>query len=229
MCSKSGTFIVKMKDFKQVILVQALVFALFIIISFQAKAQYSGYERVSNLPEFREKFSTESSKISSIASTFTQEKILTALTEKIVSGGNFKFKRNNKIRIEYTSPYRYLMIMNGDKILVKDDQKENRINVRSNRLFQQINRIIIGCFQGTIFDSEDFTIKVYENRSNYLLEMMPVSKSLNEFFTTIVLLIEKEDYSVKSIDMNEPSGDKTSMTFTEKIINPSLSDAVFAL
>ncbi len=229
MCNKSGKFIVKVKDFKQVILVQGLVFALFIIISFQAKAQYPGYEPVSNLPAFREKFSTESSKISSIASTFTQEKILTALTEKIISRGNFKFKRNNKIRIEYTSPYRYLMIMNGDKILVKDDQKENRINVRSNKLFRQINRIMIDCFQGTILASEDFTVKVYENRSKYLLEMTPVSKTLKEFFTTIVLLVEKEDYSVRSIDMNEPSGDKTIMTFTEKKINTSLSDAVFAL
>ena len=227
MCSKSGKFIVK--GFKQIILIRGLVFALCIIISFQAKAQYSGYEPVSNLPAFREKFSTESSKISSMASTFTQEKILTALTEKIISGGNFKFKRNNKVRIEYTSPYRYLMIMNGDKMLVKDDQKENRINVRSNKLFQQINRIMIDCFQGTILSSEDFTVKVYENRSNYLLEMTPVSKTLKEFFTTIVLLVEKEDYSVKSIDMNEPSGDKTIMTFTEKKINISLSDAVFAL
>ena len=164
-----------------------------------------------------------------MASAFTQEKILTALTEKIISRGNFKFKRINKVRIEYTSPYRYLMIMNGDKMLVKDDQKENRINVRSNKLFQQINRIMIDCFQGTILSSEDFTVKVYENRSNYLLEMTPVSKTLKEFFTTIVLLVEKEDYSVKSIDMNEPSGDKTIMTFTEKKINTSLSDAVFAL
>ena len=79
----------------------------------------------------------------SIESSFTQEKVLTALTEKITSTGQFWFKRSNRVRIEYLKPFTYTMIMNGDKMLLRDDQKENRVNVRSNKLFQQINQIMI--------------------------------------------------------------------------------------
>jgi outer membrane lipoprotein-sorting protein len=78
-------------------------------------------------------------------------------------------------------------------------------------------------------DSKDFTTKVFENDKGYLLEMKPVGKSLKDFFDTIVLKIERSDYSVQSIEMNEPSGDQTTIKFTEKRINPTIGDEVFAL
>jgi outer membrane lipoprotein-sorting protein len=194
-----------------------------------AFAQYPGYRPVTDLAAFKTKFATESAKVLSISSDFTQEKILTALTEKITSTGKFSFKRSNKVRIEYVKPFVYLMVMNGDKMLVRDNEKENKINVKSNKLFQQVNRIMIDCVQGTILDSKDFTTKVFENDKVYLLEMTPTSKSLREFFQTVVLSVEKSDYSVKSIEMNEPSGDKTTISFTNKKINQQVPDAIFAL
>ncbi|HPH47861.1 MAG TPA: hypothetical protein PKU83_12685, partial [Chryseolinea sp.] len=70
----------------------ALMFFLFAHSSF---AQYPTYKAVSDLTAFKKQFSTESAKVSSINSTFVQEKILTALTEKITSEGKFWFKRSN--------------------------------------------------------------------------------------------------------------------------------------
>jgi outer membrane lipoprotein-sorting protein len=192
-------------------------------------AQYSGYKPVADVAVFKKELATQSVKINTIASNFTQEKILTALTEKIVSTGTFKFKRSNKVRLQYTKPFTYLMIMSGDKMKVKDDQKETQVNIRSNKLFQQINRIMIDCIQGTILDSKDFSTRVFQNEKGFLLEMTPATKSLKEFFSNIVLKIERVDYSVSSIEMNEPSGDQTIMTFTDKKINVPIEDAVFAL
>jgi outer membrane lipoprotein-sorting protein len=195
----------------------------------QLYAQYSGYKPVTDVTLFKKELAAQSGKINTIASNFTQEKILTALTEKIVSVGTFKFKRSNKVRLQYTKPFTYLMIMSGDKMKVKDDQKETQVNVRSNKLFQQINRIMIDCIQGTILDSKDFSTRVFQNEKGFLLEMTPATKSLKEFFSNIVLRIEKVDYSVSSIEMNEPSGDQTIMTFTDKKLNVPIEDEVFAL
>jgi outer membrane lipoprotein-sorting protein len=205
-----------------------MVYGLLIAIPLYANAQYSGYEPVSNLTEFKGEFAAQSSKINSITSNFIQEKILSALTEKITSNGHFKFKRSNKVRIEYTKPFSYVMIMNGDKMMVKDEQKQTQVNVKSNKLFQQINRIMIDCVQGTILDSKDFTTRVFENDKKYLLEMRPVSRSLREFFQTILLVVERSDYSVHAIEMNEPSGDNTIITFTNKKLNDQIPDSVFA-
>jgi hypothetical protein len=62
-------------------------------------AQYSGYSSIANLTDFKKEFAIQSSKINSIQSNFTQEKMLSALTEKITSHGNFRFKRQNKVKI----------------------------------------------------------------------------------------------------------------------------------
>ena len=199
------------------------------LLSQDAFAQRSGYKKVNDLATFKIEFSNKSSKVISIQSPFVQEKVLLALTEKITSTGEFWFKRSNKVRIQYNTPFEYLMVMNGDKILIRDNQKENRVNVNSNKLFQQVNQIMIDCVQGSILDSKDFTTVVYEGIDTYLLEMKPVSKSLQTFFQTIVLIVDKEDYSAYSIEMNEPSGDMTIIRFTDKKINAEVSDAVFAL
>src|SRR5687768_7952519 len=71
--------------------------SLFFCCNVHVFAQYTGYALVSNLPEFKKRFAIESGKISTITSGFTQEKILTALTEKITSRGSFKFKRSDKV------------------------------------------------------------------------------------------------------------------------------------
>ena len=201
----------------------------FLLVFNTVSAQYQGYKPVNDIANFKKIFATESAKVMSITSDFTQDKTLMALTEKISSSGKFWFKRTNRVRIEYTKPFTYLMVMNGDKMLVRDNEKENKINVKSNKLFQQINRIMIDCVQGTILDSKDFTTKVFEDGKVYLLEMTPTSKALREFFQTILLTVEKSDYSVKSIEMNEPAGDKTVISFKNKKLNEQVADAVFAL
>lgn len=192
------------------------------------EAQLTGYTPIKDIDGFRKKFSTESQKITSITSDFTQEKTLIALTEKITSTGKFWFKRSNRVRLEYIKPFTYLVVMNGDKILVKDNQKENRINARSSKLFQQVNRIMIDCVQGTILENKDFTTRVFENESSFILEMTPVSKTLREFFQTIILTVEKKDFSARSILMNEPMGDTTLITFDHKKLNEQIPDAIFA-
>jgi outer membrane lipoprotein-sorting protein len=207
-----------------------LMWMCFILTAGAVQAQqYAGYKSMVDLPAFKQRFATESQKVQTITADFTQEKVLTALTEKITSYGKFWFKRSNRVRIDYTRPFTYRMVMNGDKMLVRDEQKENRINVRSNKLFQQVNRIMIDCVQGTILDSKDFTSRVFENDKQYLLEMTPASKSLKEFFKTIVLVVDKKDYSVKSIEMNEPAGDVTTILFSNKTLNTAVADEVFAL
>ena len=205
----------------------ALIIGLIELISFSTYAQYPGYDSIQDIAGFKKQFATESAKVMSIACDFSQEKTLTALTEKITSTGKFWFKRSNKLRLEYAKPFVYLIVMNGDKMLVRDNQKENRINVKSSKLFQQVNRIMIDCVQGTILDSKDFTTRVFENRTTFLLEMTPISKTLHEFFKTIVLTVDKKDYSAKSIAMNEPMGDITLILFQHKKLNEPIPDTVF--
>lgn len=205
-----------------------LLTALLFLLSLQVIAQPAGFRTISNVDDFKKRFSAESARIVSISSDFRQEKALAALEERMTSTGKFWFKRSDRVRIDYEKPFVYRLIINGDKILLKDEQKENRVNVKSNKLFQQVNKIMLDCIQGTILDSKDFNTSVSENATQYLLQMVPVNKTIRDFFATINLYVDKADYSASRIIMVEPGGDETILSFTNKQVNKTVGDEIFA-
>jgi outer membrane lipoprotein-sorting protein len=207
---------------------KAIITLLILSAAFTASAQHAGYTQLTDLSAFKTQFTATAQKTTSIKSDFVQEKNLSMLAEKITSKGKFWFKKDNMVRMEYTSPSKYLMIINKDNILVRDEQKENKINTKSNKLFQQINRIIVDCVQGTILSNPDFKVKVFENKGSYLVELSPLSKGIKDFFKSINISVDKKDNSVSNIDMEEPSGDNTTIHFLNKEINATLPDALFA-
>jgi len=194
-----------------------------------AKAQYPGYNPVADLAKFKTEFSAVTQKTTSIRSDFTQEKNLAMLSEKITSKGNFWFKKDSRVRMEYIQPFKYLMILNKDKVYVKDGQKENKVSTKSNKLFQQINKIMIDCMQGTMLNNTDFNTHVFENKNSALVELSPVTKGLKELFRSINVIVDKKDFSVTSIEMKEVSGDNTIIRFTNKEPNASIPDALFTI
>ena len=129
--------------------------------------------------------------------------------------------------MEYIKPFKYLMIINQDKVTIRDEQKTNTFSSKSNKIFAQINKIIIDCVQGTALDNKDFVPTVFENEIEFLLVLTPQKKELKEFFSTINIYIEKKDCSVHKMDMQEPSGDNTVMTFTNKQFNGIIPDEEF--
>jgi outer membrane lipoprotein-sorting protein len=193
------------------------------------QAQYAGYSPVVDLAKFKVDFAVAAQKTNSIKSDFVQEKNLSMLSEKITSKGKFWFKKESQVRMEYNQPFQYLMILNKDKVFVKDGQKENKVSAKSNKLFQQINKMMIDCMQGTALNNTDFKTRVFENKTTSLVELTPVVKGMKELFKFINVVVDKKDFSVVSIQMQELSGDNTTIRFTNKELNAALSDSLFAI
>ncbi len=204
-----------------------LIALFFLLMGACLKAQYPGYSPVADLPKFKLEFAAASKKTSSVKSDFIQEKNLSMLSEKIVSKGKFYFKKDSRVRMEYLVPFQYLMIINKDKVFIKDGQKENKISTKSNKLFQKINTIMIDCMEGTALENTDFKTTVFENKNTALIELTPVSKGLKELFKNINITINKKDFSVTTILMQEISGDNTLIHFTNKELNVTIPDTIF--
>ncbi|QTE44121.1 MULTISPECIES: LolA family protein [Mucilaginibacter] len=207
----------------------AIFFLAFFCFTAIAQAQHSGYTQLSDLTKFKQQFADVAAKTNSIKSDFTQEKSLSMLSEKITSKGKFWYRKPNMLRMEYTQPFSYLMILNKDNVYIKDGQKENKVSTRSNKVFKQINKIVVDCIQGTALSSGDFKSAIYENKGTYLVLLSPVNKQLSDFFKTIEITVDKKDYSVNTIEMLEGSGDSTTLHFTNKEINANIPDALFAI
>jgi outer membrane lipoprotein-sorting protein len=198
-------------------------------MSVAALAQYAGYKVVQDMAPFKKQFTETAQKTQTIKSDFLQEKNLSMLNDKIVSKGKFWFKKDNLVRIEYTSPFQYLMVMNDRNVYIKDGQKENKMSAGSSKLFQQINKITVDCIQGTALNNTDFTVRVFESAQNYLVEMSPLAKGLRDFFKNINITVAKKDYAVMKIDMIEPGGDNTVISFSNRELNGAIPDAIFVI
>jgi outer membrane lipoprotein-sorting protein len=163
----------------------------------------------------------------SIESDFVQEKNLSMLSEKITSKGHFLFKKENLLRWEYVSPSKYLIIINKDKVMIKDEKKTTKYDMNSNKVFKEINDIMLSCVQGTIFKSNKFKTSYFENEKGYKLELIPLSKNMKETFKKINLYFDKNVTSVSKMEMVETSEDVTTLDFTNKKINAPVSEAIF--
>ncbi|MCW3128342.1 MAG: outer rane lipoprotein carrier protein LolA, partial [Bacteroidetes bacterium] len=150
------------------------------------------------------------------------------LAEKVTSKGVFYFKQKNMVRLEYKQPFRYLLIMNNGKATIKDDSRTTQMDMHNTKIFQQVNSIIVDCVQGSALNNTNFQVKMSENTHQLRLDMKPTSKGLKEFFESIVIYIDKKDYSAVKMQMNELSGDNTIITFSNKEINGNIPDALFS-
>jgi len=191
------------------------------------RAQYAGYKPMTDVAAFRQQFAKAAQDTRSIQCDFVQEKHLSMLSDKITSTGKFWFKRDNMVRMEYEKPSYYLLVINGNNIKTKDGQKENKVSAKSNKAFEQVNKMIIDCVQGTVLDNKSFGTRVFEGAGSYLVELTPTAKNLQQIFKTITLTVDKKDHSVSKMDMLEQSGDNTAITFQHKQMNVNISDAVF--
>jgi outer membrane lipoprotein-sorting protein len=202
---------------------------IFCALTLGTDAQHPGFKPLGDMTAFNAAFSAASKQTQSIKADFVQEKELSMLSEKISSKGKFWFKRNNRVRMEYTQPFQYLVVINNNNVFVKDGQKENRVSTKSNKVFQQINRLMVDCVRGTALSNPDFAVRVFDNANAYLIELSPVAKAMKDYFKNINIVVSKKDYAVNKLEMYEQSGDNTIISFTNRELNAAVSDALFAV
>lgn len=200
---------------------------IFILLPFVGITQ--NYRSVKDTTVLKQKIENMSKTTSSIEADFTQEKNLSILSEKVISKGHFVFKKENLLRWEYSSPSKYLIVINKEKIVIKDEKKTTRYDMNSNKVFKEINDIMLSCVQGTIFKSNKFKTNYFENDKGYKLELTPLAKNMKETFKKINLYFDKTVTSVTKMEMVENNDDITSLDFTNKKLNGVVSESIFII
>lgn len=198
------------------------------IFFFAVYAQEKGFKPVQDVSKTKAVLAKLSENTKSVQSKFVQEKRLSFLSENIISKGEFYFKSPNQLRWEYSEPFNYIIVFNNKNIYIKDDEKLSTFDTESNKMFSEINNMMIGTIQGNLFtDSDRFDVKYFENASQYLLELDPKLPEMKSMLKTIKIYIDKSDISVAKIKMIESSDDYTSIDFTERKLNQPIDDDKF--
>lgn len=185
---------------------------------------------LASVTAFQERLKKEAALLSSIESDFTQEKFLDVFNEKIVSKGRFYYKQENMIRMDYTSPVDYQIIINGQKLKIVSEGKSNVVNLGSNQMMNEMKGMLAACMIGDLtVMSSAYRLEYYESPSLYVVKIRPVSKSVQAYISEIIISIDKKDMSVQTLRLSENAKDYTEYHFTNRKYNTLTSDEKFVI
>ena len=80
---------------------------------------------VSDVNALKSEMQVSAGKIKTISSDFTQEKFMSVMASKMVSKGKFYYQKEDKVTLQYLTPFKQNLVMNGPKLMMEANGKKN--------------------------------------------------------------------------------------------------------
>ncbi len=176
------------------------------------------------------KINASASALKSMSCSFVQTKYLSMLSDKMVSNGKMHFKQPNKLRWEYTSPYKYLFIFNGTKVYVGNKSRKDVIDTNTNKLFKEIARIMMNTVTGKALSNKtDFAVSVSASQKTWIVTLVPKKREMKQMFSKIELIFQKSGTMISEINIFEKNNDRTNIKLSNIVNNGSVQESLFAI
>lgn len=160
---------------------------------------------------------------------FAQVKTLRFLNDKMTSQGKMYYDGSGKLRWEYTSPYQYTFILNGQKVYIKSAKSSQTIDIRQSKLFQSIAQVMMNSVTGkSLTTNNEFACTMYTQGQEWVADLVPQKKEMKKMFKNIRLHFNSTQQMVSQVEMTEQSGDTTIITLKEVKTNGKIDEKMFA-
>ena len=205
----------------------SIVAVVFVVLLSSLVAQNDPYVGMKDVAAFKAKLNQKNQTINTLSCDFVQEKSLSFMAQKVISKGIMKYKKPDMMKLEYTTPFQYIMSLYKGKVIIKDNGKVSKYDSKSNKVFKYVNDLMINAVQGNVSDRKEFSIVFKENTKTYLMEMTPIDATMKDYVSKVLVTVSKTDYGVLKVELTEKSGDYTLITFVNRVYNTPLKDEEF--
>lgn len=179
------------------------------------------------ITSFKAEVEKESKSIKTIKTDFIQYKHMDFLSKDIETSGKMSFKTPNLLNWQYTKPYNYSIVFKNNKVYINDQGKKNTVDAGNSKLFEKINKMIVGSVSGNVFDDKEFAISYFKTKEFYITKLLPKTKEVQKYIKQIDLFFPINDITVSQVKLIEPSGDFTKIVFKNKQLNAKIDDSAF--
>lgn len=181
----------------------------------------------SEITTFKNSVNETAKNTKTLSTDFTQLKHMDFLSKDIETSGKMNFKSPNMLQWQYVKPYQYSIVFKNNKIFINDAGKKNNIDKGNSKMFDKLNKLIVGSVNGNMFDENEFTISYFKTKDFNITKLLPKDASLKKYVKQMELYFDKTGNTVSQVKMIEPSNDYTKIIFKNKIINAKIEDSVF--
>lgn len=207
--------------------IKLLVTILLLQLGWTATAQEQKMT-AAEIAAFKSTVEKETKNIKSLKTDFIQYKHLDFLAKDIESSGEMYFKAPNLLNWKYTKPYQYSILFKDNKVHINDQGNKSTVNVGNSKMFEKINKLIIGTVSGNMFDEKEFNIAYYKTKDFNIAKLTPKTETIKKYIKQVDLYFPINETVVSQVKMTEPSNDYTRIVFKNKTINVKIDDAVFS-
>lgn len=177
-----------------------------------------------------DKINRATSALVSMECEFVQTKSVRMLNEKMLSKGKLYYRRADKLRWEYVSPYSYTFIINGAKVYLRNNGRSDVIDVNRKKMFKEIAAIMMNSIVGkSINDVKTFRTEIKDEAQEWLITLTPQTKEMKQMFERILLHFNKQLSVVDKVEMYEKKGDVTVISLTNIKKNQKTDASLFTL
>lgn len=198
----------------------------FILWSFSSFAQEQKLS-TAEISTFKNGVMQQSEKIKTLKTDFVQYKHLSFLSKEIETSGNMVFQAPDLLNWRYTKPYQYSIVFRKGKIHINDQGNKTSFDASTNKMFEKINKLIVGSVSGNMFDDNEFTISYFKNKTHYIARFIPKAKDLKQVIEEVELYFPFDKMMVSEVKLNESSGDYTKIIFKNQQLNAKISPSDF--
>jgi outer membrane lipoprotein carrier protein len=180
-----------------------------------------------NLEKVLEVMSQRQSKIENFQASFTQEKILELLEEKLISHGKIRYRKPDSMSWEYYPPDSFRMIIEGPRMwfYYPDMKVAEKYDLERS---QQPLGIFVGFGKSPDYLKENYQMRLLdENKTFHSLELIPRKEEESKYIAKVILWIDSKEYWPTKTQIFEPNGDTTLIEFRDIEINTEIPDSEF--
>lgn len=161
---------------------------------------------------------------------FVQTKHLKMLGDRMVARGRMHCQQPDRLRWEYTSPYTYTLVMNGDRVMTGKGASRKVADMKGNRAFREVGRVMMNSLVGrSLTDSKDFRVSMADTPAEYVATLTPQRKEMKALYTRIVLHFSRRTAIVSKVVLHEANGDRTDIELHNVVTNKPLGEALFKI
>ena len=162
-----------------------------------------------------------------LKASFTQEKILELLEEKLISQGKMKYTKPDRMSWEYFEPDPLLMIIKGKRMWLYYPDMKVAEKYDLERAGETLG-LFVGFGKSVEYLKKNYQIRLpKEKRDFYRLELIPKKEEELRYLSKIVLWIDPQEYWPVKTKIFEPNGDTTLIEFRNIEINTKIPDSEF--
>jgi len=172
----------------------------------------------------------QAGRIESMTCSFVQTKHMSLLADELVSHGTMAFEKPGHLRWEYTRPYSYRFVLNGDRVFVGNDDRNSVIETGNSKIFGTIARVMMNTVTGRIEElGADFGVEVSGTSPGRVVTLTPKKREMKQMFKSVRLTLDEKSGTVGHIKLCEKNGDETDIVLSDIKLNIPVDAALFVV